>query len=26
MNGNYSGGVLEGLAHFLPHTAEWLEP
>jgi HAD superfamily hydrolase (TIGR01484 family) len=26
MNGHYSAGVLEGLAHFLPHTAEWLEP
>lgn len=26
MNGNYSGGVLEGLAHFLPQVAEWLEP
>ncbi len=26
MNGNYAAGVLEGLAHFLPHVAEWLEP
>lgn len=26
MNGHYSAGVLEGLAHFLPHIAEWLEP
>jgi sucrose-6F-phosphate phosphohydrolase len=26
MNGHYSAGVLEGLAHFLPHTAQWLEP
>jgi sucrose-6-phosphatase len=26
MNGNYSAGVLEGLAHFLPHIREWLEP
>ena len=26
MNGHYSAGVLEGLAHFLPHTADWLEP
>jgi sucrose-6-phosphatase len=25
MNGNYSAGVLEGLAHFLPHTRKWLE-
>jgi HAD superfamily hydrolase (TIGR01484 family) len=24
MNGNYSAGVLEGLAHFLPETAGWL--
>lgn len=26
MNGNYSAGILEGLVHFLPHVAEWLEP
>ena len=26
MNGNYSAGVLEGLAHFLPHIREWLAP
>lgn len=26
MNGNYAAGVLEGLAHFLPHTLDWLEP
>ncbi|MFO8004938.1 HAD-IIB family hydrolase [Thioalkalivibrio sp.] len=26
MNGNYSAGVLEGLAHFLPSTTEWLKP
>jgi len=25
MNGNYSAGVLEGLAHYLPHTRDWLE-
>jgi HAD superfamily hydrolase (TIGR01484 family) len=25
MNGNYSAGVLEGLVHFFPHTAAWLE-
>ena len=24
MNGNYAGGVLEGLAHFFPETAAWL--
>jgi HAD superfamily hydrolase (TIGR01484 family) len=24
MNGNYGAGVLEGVAHFLPKTAEWL--
>ncbi len=23
MNGNYSAGVLEGLAHFLPETRQW---
>ncbi|WP_455211621.1 HAD-IIB family hydrolase [Kaarinaea lacus] len=25
MNGNYSAGVLEGVAHFLPQTKVWLE-
>lgn len=25
MNGNYSAGILEGIAHFLPHTQFWLE-
>jgi len=25
MNGNYSAGVLEGVAHFLPQTKAWLE-
>jgi len=25
MNGNYSAGVIEGLAHFIPETGEWLE-
>lgn len=25
MNGNYSGGVLEGLAHFIPQTMEWMK-
>lgn len=24
MNGNYSAGVLEGLAHYLPETLEWM--
>lgn len=24
MNGNYSAGVLEGIAHFLPHTTDWM--
>ncbi len=24
MNGNYAAGVLEGLAHFLPETVDWL--
>jgi len=24
MNGNYSAGILEGLAHFLPETRDWL--
>jgi len=25
MNGNYAAGVLEGLAHFFPETASWLD-
>jgi hypothetical protein len=25
MNGNYAAGVLEGLAHFFPETAAWLD-
>ncbi len=25
MNGNYSAGVLEGLAHFLPETRAWMQ-
>ena len=25
MNGNYTAGVLEGLAHFIPETAAWME-
>lgn len=25
MNGNYSAGVLEGIVHFIPQTAAWLE-
>ena len=25
MNGNYAAGVLEGLIHFFPETANWLE-
>jgi HAD superfamily hydrolase (TIGR01484 family) len=25
MNGNYSAGVLEGLAHFIPFTAGWVK-
>jgi HAD superfamily hydrolase (TIGR01484 family) len=24
MNGNYSAGLLEGLAHFMPHTTTWV--
>ena len=24
MNGNYSAGALEGIAHFLPHTEGWM--
>lgn len=26
MNGNYAAGVLEGLAHFFPETADWISP
>jgi sucrose-6F-phosphate phosphohydrolase len=25
MNGNYSAGILEGVAHFLPQTRAWME-
>ena len=25
LNGNYTAGVLEGLAHFQPHTRKWME-
>lgn len=25
MNGNYSAGVMEGIVHFIPQTAAWLE-
>jgi sucrose-6F-phosphate phosphohydrolase len=25
MNGNYSAGILEGIAHFLPHTQQWMK-
>ncbi len=25
MNGNYSAGILEGVAHFIPETRHWLE-
>jgi hypothetical protein len=24
MNGNYCAGVLEGLAHYIPETREWM--
>jgi hypothetical protein len=24
MNGNYSAGILEGLAHYHPYTREWM--
>jgi len=24
MNGNYSAGILEGVAHFLPQTRAWM--
>jgi sucrose-6F-phosphate phosphohydrolase len=26
MNGNYGAGMLEGIAHYHPHIAEWLTP
>jgi sucrose-6F-phosphate phosphohydrolase len=26
MNGYYSAGMLEGIAHFHPHTAAWMQP
>lgn len=26
MNGNYSAGVLEGVAHFMPHVRDWIAP
>lgn len=25
MNGNYAAGILEGLAHYIPRTRDWLE-
>ena len=25
MNGNYSAGILEGIAHFLPETLAWMD-
>lgn len=25
MNGNYSAGILEGVAHYLPHTEQWMK-
>ena len=25
MNGNYSAGILEGIAHYLPHTQQWMK-
>jgi HAD superfamily hydrolase (TIGR01484 family) len=25
MNGNYSAGILEGIAHYLPYTQQWME-
>ncbi|MCK9607315.1 MAG: HAD-IIB family hydrolase [Methylomonas sp.] len=24
MNGNYAAGILEGVAHYLPHTLDWM--
>jgi len=26
MNGNYSAGILEGIAHYLPETIPWMKP
>lgn len=26
MNGNYSAGVIEGVAHFMPHVRDWIAP
>lgn len=26
MNGNYAAGILEGVAHYLPETLDWMEP
>lgn len=26
MNGNYSAGILEGIAHYYPHTINWMLP
>jgi hypothetical protein len=26
MNGNYSAGILEGVFHFQPGLADWIEP
>ncbi|MGE4529068.1 MAG: HAD-IIB family hydrolase [Rhodospirillaceae bacterium] len=26
MNGNYAAGILEGLAHFFPESAAWMDP
>ena len=25
MTGNYAAGILEGLAHYLPETAAWMD-
>ena len=25
MNGNYSAGILEGVVHFMPELASWIE-
>ena len=25
MNGNYSAGMLEGVAHYHPHTLDWMD-
>ena len=26
MNGNYSAGILEGIAHYFPYTKDWIFP